>query len=190
MLLADAHGTTGITVWNANVRALDVHAIGSCVSFTRLAVTVHNGKKSLTMSKESSVHVESHCHDGPEVAWWQGLLAKRPLTALEFQEAEEDSIVNVTGILGLITVEEKTVRNDCKSLLVMRMTDRTGQFEIRSWNHSDAEFLQFREKPLMIQRVRVTIYAGQRVGELLDGINGSIVTTDFNKTELIKYWSE
>jgi len=142
------------------------------------------------MSKESSVHVESHCHDGPEVAWWQGLLAKRPLTALEFQEAEEDSIVNVTGILGLITVEEKTVRNDCKSLLVMRMTDRTGQFEIRSWNHSDAEFLQFREKPLMIQRVRVTIYAGQRVGELLDGINGSIVTTDFNKTELIKYWSE
>ncbi len=190
VLLADAHGTTGITVWNANVKALGPHAVGSCVSFTRLALAVHNGKKSLTMSKESSVHVDSVSQDGPEANWWRGLLSHRPLTALQFQDAMEDTIVNVAGILGLITVEEKTVRHDSKNLLVLRFTDRTGQFEVRSWNHSDAEFLKYKERPLMLQRVRVTMYAGQRVGELLDGDNGTIISTDFDRTDLEKYWSE
>jgi hypothetical protein len=190
VLLADAHGTTGITVWNANVKALGSHAVGLCVSFTRLAITVHNGKKSLTMTKESSVHVESSSYDGSEATWWRGLLTQRPLTALQFQEATEDTIVNVAGILGLITVEEKIVRNDSKTLLVMRLTDRSGQFEVRSWVHSDAEFLQFREKPIMLQRVRVTMYAGQRVGELLDGPLGTIITQQFDQSDLIKYWNE
>ncbi len=190
VLLADAHGTTGITVWNANVKALGSHAVGACVSFTRLAIAVHNGKKSLTMTKESSVHVESPHYDGPESIWWRHLLTQSPLSALQFQEAAEDAIVNVSGILGLISVEEKTVRCDSKSLLVLRLTDRSGQFEVRSWVHSDAEFLQFREKPIMLQRVRVTMYAGQRVGELLDGPCGTIITSSFDQTDLIKYWNE
>ena len=91
---------------------------------------------------------------------------------------------------ALIQVEEKKVKSDNKNLLVLHMTDRTGRFEIRSWNHSDTEFLQYHERPILLKRVRVSMYAGQRVGELLDGPHGTVVSTDFDSTDLRSYWTE
>ena len=136
------------------------------------------------------MHVESPMCEGPETAWWRSLLTAKPLTALQFHDKSENDIVNVAGILGFIQVEEKKVRSDNKNLLVLHLTDRTGRFEIRSWNHSDTEFLQYHEKPIQLKRVRVSMYGGQRVGELLDGPQGTVVSTDFDSSDLRSYWQE
>jgi TatD DNase family protein len=38
------------------------------------------------------LHVDSPSAVGPETDWWCSLLSQRPLTALQFQEAEEDTM--------------------------------------------------------------------------------------------------
>ena len=99
-------------------------------------------------------------------------------------------LVNVAGILGAIATEEKMVKGQPKQLLVLHLTDRYGKIEVRSWNHSDTEFIRFQEKPILLKRVRVCLYAGSRTGELLTGPHGSMITTDFDHSDLDKYWSE
>ena len=187
--LGDAQGSTGITVWNSYVNAITPDCVGRVVKFSRLAITVHNGKKSLTMSKESTMHVEHSNYVCSLSIWWNNLLSAPVCNALQFHDATA-SIVNISGILGLIQVEEKMVKGVPKNLLVLHLTDSTGRLEIRSWNHSDTEFLQYLEKPVQLQRVRVVLYAGQKTGELLGGDNGTVLTTDFDKSSLIQYWKD
>jgi hypothetical protein len=83
-----------------------------------------------------------------------------------------------------------SVKGETKILLVLMLTDRTGKIEIRSWNHSDTEFKRFLERPVLLKRVRVCLYAGTRTGELLTGTNGTTITTDFDHEDLDKYWVE
>jgi hypothetical protein len=75
-------------------------------------------------------------------------------------------------------------------LLILYITDKTGKIEIRSWNHSDTEFVQYRERPLLFNRVRVCQYAGTKTGELLTGPNGTKYTDQFDRAELEAYWQE
>lgn len=185
--LSDAHGSSGITIWNNHVKVITPDCVGRVAKFTRLAITVHNGKKSLTMSKESTVQLEQPDYISSQTIWWNGLLKAPIHTALEFHDGS-DSIVNVSGILGLIQVEEKMVKGVPKSLLVLHLTDATGRMEVRSWNHSDTEFLPFLEKAVILRRIRVVLYAGQKTGELLGGVNGTILDTDFDTSALMAYW--
>jgi len=187
--LADAQGFTGITVWNSYAHAITAECVGRVVKFTRLSIAVHNGKKSLTMSKESTMHVENATYENLLSNWWRGLLTQPILNALQFHDST-DGIVNVSGVLGLIQVEEKMVKGVPKNLLVLHLTDASGRLEIRSWNHSDTEFLQFREQPVLLKRVRVVTYAGQKVGELLGGDTGTTVTTEFDSKALRAYWQQ
>ncbi len=188
--LSDAHGTTGITVWNSHVNAVNSDCIGRVLKFTKLAVTVHNGKKSLTMTKESTMHLEDPTYVSHLTIWWDALLKAPVLQALQFHDSTEQ-IVNVSGILGLIQTEEKMVKGIPKNLLVLHLTDPTGRLEIRSWNHADAEFLSYIDKPIQLHRVRVAMYAGHKTGELLCGNNGTTVTTEFdNSFKLKAYWQE
>jgi hypothetical protein len=188
--LMDAHGTTGITVWNSYVHALGPTAVGCVVKFTRLTLTMHNGKKNLTMAKDSTMHVELPSYEGALPKWWNMLTAEPKLSCLQFHDTPSLSVVNIQGILGFVMCEEKMVKGEPKQLLVLYLTDRTGKVEIRSWNHSDTEFKRFLEKPVLFQRVRVCIYAGTRTGELLTGPNGTKITTDFEHQDLAKYWQE
>ena len=187
--LADAQGFTGITVWNSYAHAITAECVGRVVKFTRLSIAVHNGKKSLTMSKESTMHVENSTYESLLSNWWRGLLAQPIMNALQFHDSTE-GIVNVSGVLGLIQVEEKMVKGVPKNLLVLHLTDASGRLEVRSWNHSDTEFLQYREQPVLLKRVRVVTYAGQKVGELLGGDTGTTVTTDFDSKDLRAYWQQ
>lgn len=187
--LADSQGFTGITVWNSYAHAITAECVGRVVKFTRLSIAVHNGKKSLTMSKESTMHVENSTYESLLSNWWRGLLAQPIMNALQFQDSTE-GIVNVSGVLGLIQVEEKMVKGVPKNLLVLHLTDASGRLEVRSWNHSDTEFLQYREQPVLLKRVRVVTYAGQKVGELLGGDTGTTVTTDFDSKDLRAYWQQ
>ena len=192
ILLADDHGTTGITLWNAHVKQVGSFSVGCCAKFTRLALSTFNGKKSLTMGKDSTLTIESPYYTGPESLWWRSVLKKAPLTASQFHEARDDDVVNVCGILGHISVEQKTVRGDSKNVVVLHLTDKTGNFEVRSWSHANTDqFLRYRERPIRIQRIRVSQYGSQKVGELLDGPGGSQFSEDFPETEgLAKYWDE
>jgi hypothetical protein len=186
----DQHGTTGITVWNQNAHVVNRDSVGCVVKFTRLALTMHNGKKNLTMSKESTMHIEMPTADGMLMKWWKSLLSEPTLTCIQFHDTPTLQIVNISGILGCIHTEEKNVKGETKMLLVLMLTDRTGKIEIRSWNHSDTEFKRFQEKAVLLKRVRVCLYAGTRTGELLTGSNGTTITTDFNHEDLDKYWAE
>jgi hypothetical protein len=186
----DQHGTTGITVWNQNAHVVNRDSVGCVVKFTRLALTMHNGKKNLTMSKESTMHIEMPTADGMLMKWWRSLLSEPTLTCIQFHDTPALQIVNISGILGCIHTEEKNVKGEPKILLVLLLTDRTGKIEIRSWNHSDTEFKRFQEKPVLLKRVRVCLYAGTRTGELLTGSNGTTITTDFDHSDLDKYWAE
>jgi hypothetical protein len=186
----DQHGTTGITVWNQYAQAIGPSSVGCVVKFTRLALTMHNGKKNLTMAKDSTMHVELPTHEGLLMKWWQGLLAEPTITCLQFHDTPALTMVNIAGVLGHIAVEEKMVKGQAKQLLVLYVTDRTGRVEIRSWNHTDAEFKRFQERPVLFKRVRVCLYAGTRTGELLTGTNGTIVTTEFDHRDLTQYWQE
>ena len=186
----DQHGSTGITVWNQNAHVVNRDSVGCVVKFTRMALTMHNGKKSLTMSKESTMHIEMPSADGMLMKWWNNFLREPPMTCIQFHDTPALLIVNVSGILGCIHTEEKIVKGEAKNLLVLMLTDRTGKIEIRSWNHTDTEFKRFLERPVLLKRVRVCLYAGTRTGELLTGTNGTTVTKDFNHEDLDKYWAE
>jgi hypothetical protein len=188
--LMDAFGTTGITVWNSYVHAVSPLSVGCVAKFTRLALTDHNGKKNLTMAKDSTMHVEMPTFQGMLPTWWQELLNQPIINCLQFHDTPALGIVSISGILGHIQLEEKMVKGIAKNLLVLHLTDRTGRIEIRSWNHTDTEFLPFKERPILIKRLRICLYAGTRTGELLTGTNGTTITTKFDNEDLIKYWSE
>lgn len=188
--LMDEYGTTGITVWNSYVHALKPTSVGCVVKFTRLSLTMHNGKKSLTMAKDSTMHVEEPSHVSHLSKWWSGLLTEPAITCAKFHDMPAGSIVNVSGILGFISQEEKIVNGEVKLLLILYITDKTGKIEIRSWNHTDVEFMQYRERPLLFNRMRVSLYAGNRTADLLTGNNGTQITSNFDSRDLEAYWRE
>lgn len=75
-------------------------------------------------------------------------------------------------------VEEKVVKAETKGLLIIKLLDRTGQIEVRSWTRTMDDFSLYRERPILLKRVRVTAYAGIKMLELIDG-GGTIVQTEF-----------
>lgn len=147
-------------------------------------------QKSLTMAKDSTMHVEEPSYVGLLPKWWSGLLLEPVITCARFHDMNPGSIVNVSGILGFVSQEEKMVNGELKHLLILYITDRTGKLELRSWNHTDVEFLQIRERPVLFNRVRVSLYAGTRTADLLTGINGTQVTSHFDSRDLEAYWQE
>jgi hypothetical protein len=122
--------------------------------------------------------------------WWHGIPSLNATAAIHFVDLKENSIVNIEGILGAVISEWKLVRNEQKELLTMRIVDRTGIIQVRSWNHSASNFEHLVDLPIRINRVRVAGFANSKVGELLDA-KGSVLVTEFDgKADLTKYWSE
>jgi hypothetical protein len=188
VLLADGRGTVGITVWNTHVPLFSSKSVGKLAQFTKVALTVHNHTRGLVLNKDSTLVLSEGL---PHFAstWWNSLCSMPPLQAILFHDAPENSVVNVAGIVGSVCKEEKTVRNAPATLLTLRIVDRTGVVCIRSWCHSEEQFLSLVDKPLLIKRIRVTAYANSKTGELLDG-DGTIFESDFDSSDLKKFWSE
>lgn len=190
VLVADGRGVVGVTVWNAHVAAFSVSTVGQMVRITKVSLSSHNGTRGIMLNKESTLTFgEDNDHFAHH--WWQGLTQQRPLQAIDFADAKDGSIVNVTGILGSVHVESKTVRCDAKELLTLRLVDRTGITQIRSWNHVADQFVGRIDHPIMISRVRVTSFGGLKIGELLDGTGSIIHQSGFPGSEdLAKFWCE
>lgn len=185
--LADATGTVGVTVWNENVAKFNREIIGQVVTCGKVVLGSHQGKKVLTMTRESILElVPVH----PLTSWWSSLLTD-PLHRLStVADLSDNSIINVCGILGLVTEEQKMVNSVAKTLTTLHLTDPFGQLDVRSWNHRAHEFEAWVDKPVAIKRIRVASFASQKVGELLDN-DGSVICTEFKgKEALIKYWTE
>jgi hypothetical protein len=187
ILLSDATGTLGLTVWNANVAKFSPDAIGSIVHAEKLVLSQHNSKKTLTMTRESVIKCLTDAKNDLAI-WWRDLASMRPVLLGEVQTLAENSIVSVSGILGFVTAESKNVGGEVKTLTTLHLADKTGSLAVRSWNH-DASIFEFSvEKPILLQRIRITSFAGQKVGELLDG-TGTIVVSKFEgAAELAQFW--
>lgn len=190
--LIDSRGSTGITVWNEHVSMFSASSVGQVVRFSKLSLISQNGQKSLSMSRDSTVNFVSDAAAACEESkWWRSLLGQKALRIIDIHGADDNIIVNVSGILGTMTTEMKRVRNEDRELLCMRITDRTGFIDVRSWTHSEMEFDAFRERPILFKRVRVTSFAGLKIIELLDASGTEVVHADFEgAADLAKYWSE
>ncbi len=109
---------------------------------------------------------------------------------MDAHSISEHAIISVSGILGFMCMEEKVVKTETRLLLIMKILDRTGQIEVRSWTHNISDFSTYRERPLLLKRVRVTAYAGTKMLELIDG-GGTIVETEFpHADDLATFWKE
>ncbi len=190
VLLADQFGCTGLTVWGAHVPLFTFATVGTVVKFTKLGMVVHNGKKALSMGKDTTVVFMPSSCETDESKWWKSFSDQPSKRIIDIHDCEDNDIVNVAGIVGSLSSETKRVRSDNKDLMNMRLTDRSGFIDVRSWNHSEDEFKAFLEKPLLLQRLRVTSFAGIKVLEMLDG-NGTGVVPQFSAAEeLARYWAE
>ena len=190
VLLVDSTGCAGVTVWGAHVPQFTFATVGTVAKFTRLGMIIHNGKKALSMGRDTNVQFLPNTIETDELKWWRSLALKPFLRIIEVHDCEDDTIVNVAGIVGMISSETKRVRSDNKDLMTMRLTDRSGFVDVRSWNHAETEFRTYLEKPLLLQRVRVTSYAGIKVCELLDGNGTNVVPSFPGQEDLEQYWQE
>jgi hypothetical protein len=187
--LADCTGSVGITVWNGNVAKFNRDSIGRVVVCGKVVLGSHQGKKVLTMTRESVMEFVND-DNNPLQVWWQSLASLSPRRLVDAADTEDNSIINVSGVLGLVTSEQKNVGSTMRTLTNLHLTDPSGQFIIRSWNHEADAFLVYVDRPIMIKRVRVASFAGTKVGELLDNRGSEIVTDFAGSKTLAQYWAE
>jgi len=184
VIFMDESGWTGITIWNPHVSEFHSGMIGRMVQISKMSLSSHKGQKSLSMSKESQITFVE-----PPNLWWNELLRAPVMSLVDVHSVPDNCLVTTSGILGFMSTEEKIVRNSTVSLLILRIVDRTGEIEVRSWSRKLSEFSRFREKPILISRARVTAYAGVKMIELIDGDSGSAVTDNFDQSaDLLAFW--
>ena len=187
--LADVTGSVGVTLWNENVNSFSSDSVGRLVMLAKIVITNHNGKKALTMARDSSVQqVNDEAHTVS--MWWNSLLIIPPLSCGSVHDVSDNSMVSVCGVLGHVSAETKMVQGVPKTLLTLHLVDSSGKLDVRSWNHSPDTFNHLANCPILIRRVRVTSFASIKLCELLDG-SGSVVEKSFpGDAALRKFWSE
>ena len=189
--LIDSRGSAGITIWGEHIHMFTSSSVGQVIKFTKLSLVMNNGKKMLSMGRDSTVNfLNTIAVPTEESKWWRSLLQKRPLSIIDVHDCTDDDIINVAGIVGLLSTETKKVKDQNRDLLCIRLTDRTGFVDVRSWTHCEAEFVNFMEHPLLLNRVRVTSYAGVKILELLDGSGTQLVDQFDGALDLKQYWQE
>ena len=191
IVLADNTGSVGVTVWNANVHKFSNASVGALVFLNKVSISSHHGKKQLSLTRDSHVEVADISFDPQHSVsqWWQQLVKQVPKSCGAVHDIADNDIVTVSGICGHVTSEIKMVNNVERTLTCIHLVDSGGRLDIRSWNHMPDAFLHIVDRPVMIQRVKVTSFAGTKMCELLDG-SGSIIQTEFpGSTVLAKFWS-
>jgi hypothetical protein len=190
VLIGDGRGVVGITVWNAHVNLFSQDSVGQLLVVTKVSVVMFNGNRGITLNKESSVAfntLSGHFASN----WWETILEKPMTSAILFCDLKDNDVVNVAGIVGSVSVEQKTVRSDSRDLVTIKLVDRTGIITLRTWNHHGDMFLPHVDKPMMCRRVRVTCFANHKTGELFDGSGTVLATGHFpGSDDLQLFWSE
>ena len=190
VLVGDGRGVVGITVWNTHVNLFSTESIGQLVVVTKVSVVIHNGTRGITLNKESAVSFNSLA-DHFATVWWESIPSSPVVPAISFCDLKDNSVVNVAGIIGSVSSEQKTVRSDARDLVTIKLVDRTGIITLRTWNHTGDSFLPWVDQPVMFRRVRVTSFASIKSGELFDGAGTTIQASPFvGADDLVKFWAE
>jgi len=187
--LADNTGVVGVTVWNDNVKKFGINSVGSLVTLQKAVISTHNGKKQLSLARDSIVKIGG---DEPHevCSWWSSLLRQIPKSCGAVHDISENTIVSVSGVLGRVSSETKIVHSEEKLLTCLHLVDASGRLDIRSWNQSPDVFTEFVDRPILVQRVKVASFASTKLCELLDS-TGSVILSEFpGKEELSRFWSQ
>jgi hypothetical protein len=184
--VADATGSLGVTVWNGNVSKVSRQSVGQVIKIGKAVIGSHQGKKVLTLTRESTLDFDA---EHPLHQWWMELLQQPTVSMSATLDVADNSIINISGILGMVASEEKMVGTVLKTLVTLHLVDPTGTFDVRTWNHPASFFDAYIEQPILISRVRMTSYAGMKMGELLAN-DASLIQTEFSaKKALQNYWA-
>ena len=186
--LADDTGSVGVTLWNHNVQKFSNESVGRLVTLCKAVIGNHNGKKHLSMARDSSIEFTADIRH-PVAEWWQSCLKHPAKSCGSVHDIADNLLVTVSGVVGAVSSEVKIVNGQEKILVSLHLVDASGRLDIRTWNHSVDVFQSLVERPVLIRRVRVTSFASQKLCELLDG-TGSIIETTFpGQDVLVKFWS-
>ena len=194
IVVADAKGTTGLVLWNEKSNLVGFTSVGQVLQCTRVSLTSYNGKRSLTLGRDSTIRLSpadaEFAVNSPLAKWWQDLLSAAALNSESVQHVPDQTIVSVAGVVGAVTFAEKTVNGESKILVFVHIGDANGKFTLRSWNHRVADFEVYLDMPVMFRRVRVATYAGQKVGDIMECDATQIVTSFDGAATLASFWKQ
>lgn len=191
IICSDAHGTTGITIWNTDVHKFPKDVLGGVVSITRASVSIYQGKKSLVLNRESTVSV-STTTPSPMAEWWAGLARQPPLPLPAALIAADNSVICVFGVLAFISHETKEVNGVERRVTSVHLASQTARFQLRGWDLLPATVTlleSLAESVVQVKRVRITCFAELKIGEILDSPLGTVLAA-YNDVELAGHWAE
>ena len=191
IVVSDAHGTTGITVWNADVHKFPKVVLGGVVTITRASVSVYQGKKSLVLNRESTVEVNT-TSPSPMADWWAGLARQPPLPLPAALIAADNTLISVFGVLAFVSHETKEVNGQMRRITSVHLASQTARLQLRGWDlEPSTELLlaSLTETVVQVCRVRMTCFAELKIGEILDSPMGTIIAP-FRDNELSSHWEQ
>ena len=192
IMLCDAHGVTGLTVWHGDVHKFPRDVLGGVVTVLRASVSVYQGKKSLVLNKDSSIEVDAVLTQTPAAVWWKSLAEMRPLPLTDAVTAADNSIISVFGVLAFISNETKEVNGHVRRITTVHLASQTAKFQLRGWDLDDAcmtQIIRMQDLVVAVRRVRVTSFADMKLGEILDSPMGTLFTL-FEDPALSRFWAE
>ena len=185
------NSATGVTVWNTDVNKISKNDLGSAITITRASVSLYQGKKSLVLSKDSTVSIGSAAPT-PVDKWWALLASQPPLPLPAALVASDNSIINIFGILAYTVSEEKEMNGELRRVYSIHMVSHTAKFQLRGWDlePSTVDFIEhLKDQVVKVSRIRISSYAEVKVGEILEGPKGTIFEP-YTDAELRTFWSE
>jgi hypothetical protein len=191
IFIMDSFGVTGVTVWNSDVHKFPKDVLGGVISITRASVSSFQGKKSLVLSKESVVTVSTE-GKGPMAEWWESLALQTPLPLASALIAADNSIINVFGVVAFISSEQKDINGQLRTVTSVHLASQTARFQLRGWD-LDAGTLNrldsLRDQVIQVRRCRVTCFAENKIGEILDSPLGTALLP-YRDDALERFWAE
>ena len=180
-----------VCLLSTDVNKISKNDLGSVITITRASVSLYQSKKSLVLSKDSTVSIGSAAPT-PVDKWWALLASQPPLPLPAALVASDNSIINIFGILAYTVSEEKVMNGELRRVYSIHMVSHTAKFQLRGWDlePSTVDFIEhLKDQVVKVSRIRISSYAEVKVGEILEGPKGTIFEP-YTDTELRTFWSE
>jgi hypothetical protein len=104
----------------------------------------------------------------------------------------DNSIINVFGVVALLSSETKEVNGQVRVVSSVHMASQTVRFQLRGWDLDTATLQRIealRDTVVQVRRIRVTSFAENKIGEILDSARGTSFAS-FTDDALARFWSE
>jgi hypothetical protein len=104
----------------------------------------------------------------------------------------DNSIINVFGVVAFVSSETKEVNGQVRVVTSVHMASATVRFQLRGWDLDAATLRrieELRDSVVQVRRIRVTSFADNKIGEILDSARGTSFES-FSDDALMRFWSE